>query len=250
VGGPFLRLPLFEGPLDLLLHLARREAIPLRELPLAQVTAQFLAYIDVMRALEIEVCGEFIEVAALLCLLKSRELLPPADGPDDEGPAGDPREALIDRLVEYASFRHAAGELDSRPRMGRDFFVRPDPGRELVQLREDEAESLDVDLLDMLGALRDLLERRRRAEPLYAAPQAVEPIEDRMRLLLERLVADPSLGLHDLLGDGAARPALVTAFLAILELARRGWIAIRAGAEGIRVERRFDGAAPVVGVLA
>ncbi len=248
MAGPFLRLPLFEGPLDLLLHLARRDAVPLRELPLAEVTAQFLAYIDVMRALEIEVCGEFVETASLLCLLKSRELLPRAEVDDDEEEVEDPREALVTRLVEYASFRQAAQELDARPRLGRDFFVRANPSAESAEHAAGRA--LEVDLIDVLGALRDLLERNRRDEPLHAAPGAVESVEDRMEAILALLVGRAGVGLDDLLGDRRDRPAVVTAFLAMLELVRRGWVGLVKGADELRIDRRFEGAPPAVRGLA
>ncbi len=122
---PFLQLNLFEGPLDLLLHLCRRHELSVVDLPIAQVTEQFLAYLDVMEELEIQIAGEFVEMAALLCLIKSRELLPTPDiAPEllDEGP--DPREVLIARLLEYKRFRQAALELGEQPQPRRDYFLR------------------------------------------------------------------------------------------------------------------------------
>ena len=225
---PFLRLALFEGPLDLLLHLCRRHELSVVEMPVAEVTEQFLAYLDVLDELEIEIAGEFLEMASLLCLIKSREILPAADLPpelvlDDTG--SDPRAELVARLLEYKRYREAARELSERPRLHRDFFVRGVEPLGAAGMDRLDA-PLDVDLTDLLGALRDLLERRREGGRVHAVggPAHVR-LEDRMESVLSRLAAGeaPFEALFD--GD-RTRAMVVATFLAVLELARRGLAAL------------------------
>ncbi|MCO4771295.1 MAG: segregation/condensation protein A [Deltaproteobacteria bacterium] len=212
--GPFLRLPLFEGPLDLLLHLCRRQELPLARLALSQVTAQFLAYLELMEELELEVAGEFVETAALLCLLKSREMLPANPLLDDEEEEHDPRADLIRRLLDYKSFSTAASTLDLLPRRGRDWFARPAP--EPVAGSEGP---LDCDLIDLLSALRDLLERSRQRASVHQVAAPLLPLADRMAEVLGQLLAAGGLDLSRLLPVDADRPLIVVTFLAVLHLA-------------------------------
>jgi len=213
--GPFLRLPLFEGPLDLLLHLCRRHELPLAKVPLAQVTAQFLAYLELMEELELGVAGEFVETAALLCLLKSRELLPASPADEDEDEEEDPRVALVQRLLLYRSIQTAAATLDLMPRRGREFFVRP-PGAEAEM--EDDA-PLDCDLVDLLSALRDLLERGRRRVAVHDVAAPLLPLADRMAEVLRMVLDAGGVELAALVPDDADRAFIVVTFLAILHLA-------------------------------
>jgi segregation and condensation protein A len=217
--GPFLRLPLFEGPLDLLLHLCRRHELPLAELPLAEVTTQFLAYLDVMDELELEVAGEFVEMASLLCVLKSRELLPVVETPalDLDEPEEDPRAALIFRLLAYKTYREAARELGARPRPGLQWFPRPALLDE--PLDDDSAAPLDCDLTDLLSALRDLVERARRREAVHTVSLAGVPLAERMVEVLSAVRAAGQLDLFTLLPSGD-RAFVVVTFLAILHLAQ------------------------------
>lgn len=222
-GGPFLRLPLFEGPLDLLLHLCRRQAVSLAEVPLATVTAQFLAYLDVMERLELEVAGEFVETAALLCLLKSRELLP-TPPPEEPGEAvADPRRELLARLLDLKRYRALARELERLPWRDRDFFLRPAVVE--GEVGADEEGALQIEPLDLLIALRDLLEVRRRAKVVHEAPAPRKRLQDRLDEVMDRLRATGASTLWDLLTDDDApqlRAQLVLTILALLELARQG----------------------------
>ncbi len=217
--GPFVRLPLFEGPLDLLLHLCRRQELPLSALPLAEVTRQFLAYLDVMDELELDVAGEFVEMASLLCLLKSRELLPVLDLPvlEEDEEEEDPRAALILRLLAYKTYREAARELASRPRPGRDWFARPPARPEAVD--DDLSAPLDCDLTDLLSALRDLVERSRRGEAVHRVSIAGVPLAERMAQVLAAVRLAGQLDLFALF-PSADRPYIVVTFLAILHLAQ------------------------------
>src|SRR4029077_18221516 len=123
-------LDVFEGPLDLLLHLVKKHELSILEIPIAFVTEKYLEYLDAMAALDIDVAGEYLLMAATLCHIKSRELLPPdALPPDDEHPEGfedglDPRADLIARLLEYQKYKEAAGQLGQRPVIGRNVWGR------------------------------------------------------------------------------------------------------------------------------
>ena len=221
---PFLRLPLFEGPLDLLLHLCRRHELSVAEMPLAEVTEQFLAYLEVLEELEIEVAGEFLEMASLLCLIKSREILPAADLPPElvpEDAVEDPRAELVARLLGYKRYREAAKELNARPRLHRDFFVRRQEPLEAAGLDRLDA-PLDVDMTDLLGALRDLLERRRTAEPSHdVGGTGHVRLEDRMTTILAMLERGEAV-FDSLFDADRSRAMVVATFLAVLELGRRG----------------------------
>lgn len=241
---PFLHLPLFDGPLDLLLHLCKRHELEIAELPIALITEQFLAYLDVLEELQIEVAGEFVAMASLLCLLKSRELLPvlEIEGDDDDEDGEDPRAALIARLLNYRRYRDASDRLDARERAGRDFFVRPLAPREAAGLDALDA-PLDVDLTDLLGALRDLLIERSRAEPIHAVEVPRMPLEQRVEELLDRLAAGPrKVELTRLFEAAMTRALVVVTVLATLHLARLGHIRLvqKDHVGPISVERRFD----------
>jgi len=212
--GPFLRLPLFEGPLELLLHLCRRQEMPLAELPLAEVTRQFLAYLSVLDELELDVAGEFVETAALLCLLKSRELLPALPDTEEDEDLEDLRAALVQRLLDYKSFQGAAATLDLLPRAGRDYLSRPRLAQE-----GDEEGPLECDLVDLLSALRDLLERGRKRAAVHEVSAPHLPLAERMADVLAALIARGRSALLDLFPTGADRPLIVVTFLAILHLA-------------------------------
>src|SRR5690606_34227234 len=139
-------LEMFEGPLDLLLHLVRRHELDILDIPIAFITEKYIEYIGFARSLDIEIAGEYLLMAATLAFLKSRELLPTTPGAEDEGEEEedgvDPREELIRRLIEYERFREAGAELGSRPLFGRDVFPRggdpdvilPEPGLAPVTL--------------------------------------------------------------------------------------------------------------------
>ncbi len=248
---PFLRLPLFEGPLDLLLHLCRRHELSVTEMPVAAVTEQFLAYLEVLEELEIEIAGEFVEMASLLCLIKSREILPAADLPPELLPDDadqDPRAELIARLLEYKRYREAAKEISQRPRLHRDYFVRRQEPLEAAGLDRLDA-PLDVDLTELLGALRDLLERRRTTDRTHSVggPAQVR-LEDRMTAILA-LLARGEAAFEALFDADRTRAMVVATFLAVLELARRGLAALcqTGHLQPLVLRPLFEGPPPALG---
>jgi segregation and condensation protein A len=214
-----VKLDVFEGPLDLLLHLIRENEVDIHDIPIAAIATQYVSYLSLMRELNLDVAGEYLLMAATLAWIKSRLLLPPSEG--DEEDEADPRLDLVARLLEYQRYREVAEQLGQRPLLGRDVFAAraagPDP------LPESERE-LDVDLFKLVQAFRDVL-RRSRPEP---APHAVETervtVIECMREVMQRLAARPLLAFEDLFegaaGELPSRSRLIATFLALLELTR------------------------------
>jgi len=219
----------FSGPLDLLLHLIRKNRLDIADIPIALVTAQYLQYLEFMRALDVVVAGEYLVMAATLLQIKSRMLLP-AQG-EEEGDEEDPRQEIVAPLMELAAVKEAARRLEERPQLGRNVFVPPAPVA-LAPAGEGGADQgpvvLEVSLHDLAEALRRALGRRslpRRVE----LERARVTVAQRMEELRAELKARPSLSLFELLtsrGRAGAdhRPLkgwIIATFLAVLELARR-----------------------------
>ncbi len=215
--GCAVKLPTFEGPLDLLLHLIRANEVDVHDIPIALISAQYLEYLELMQELDIDVAAEYLVMTATLAHIKSRMLLPP--DPDAEIEEGeDPRAELARRLAEYARFKEVATELDGRPQLGRDVFeAMPD----LSEVGKREA-PLDVSLFSMLEALRRVLAHLPQEEQHHQVQIERVTLQDRMIAVMDflREAAEPTLLFEDLLRDGeATRHRLVMTFLAILELA-------------------------------
>jgi segregation and condensation protein A len=245
-----VRLPVFEGPLDLLLHLIREQELDITDLPIAQVARQYLEYLELMRELHLDVAAEYLVMAATLAWLKSRLLLPPDDaGEEEEGP--DPRAELVARLLELQRFQEAARDLGARPLLGREIWAPP--GEPVPPVPEGERE-IDVGILQLVEALRRALRTASAAEAVHEVVTEAVTVRERMVAVIDALEAAEVVELDALLrGPGgvvASRSAIVATFLAILELARIAALRIfqsldhRGAPRGpIRV-RRSGGAAP------
>jgi segregation and condensation protein A len=225
-----VKLPIFEGPLDLLLHLTRLNEVEITDIPIARVCEQYLAYLDLMRELNIDVASEYLVMAATLAWIKSQMLLP-VEVEDDEDAGLDPRAELVRRLLDYQRFKEVAEQLGERQRLGRDVFPARTTGPERPS---EEERAIAVDLTALLGALRDVL---RSAPPSGAAHELfVEPItvRERMVAVMDQLAGEEAVEFVALLRDagGDAQPTLgliVATFLAILELARLGVLRLYQG---------------------
>jgi len=216
---PFYRVKLdvFEGPLDLLLHLIKKNEVELTDIPVAKITEQYLAYLEMMRGLSLDVAGEFLVMAATLMLIKSRMLLPTNE--EDEAEEADPRAELVQQLLEYQRFREAAWELAERPLLQRDVFVREaldDPEITASQ----EPPPVKATVWELLEAFRAVLQR--------AAPESVHQVQleqvslrDCARRLLARLRDTRTLRFEDVFESGATRMEIIVTFLALLELMKQ-----------------------------
>ncbi len=213
-----IKLSVFEGPLDLLLHLIRENQVDIADIPIALIADQYLAYLELWQLLDIDVAAEYLVMAATLAHLKSRMLLPPSEGDADEEGA-DPRAELARRLAEYAVFKDAAQELDTHALLGRDVF----PGAPLREEKEPQERELSVSLLELVEALRRALSRLPPEEIHHRVNLERVTLQERMVAVMDRLAAesDAALLFEDLLVDAArTRHLIAMTFLAILELAR------------------------------
>lgn len=228
-------LPVFEGPLDLLLHLVKVSEVEISDIPVARICDQFHEYLGLMEDLDLDVAGEYVYEASLLIQLKSKMLLPIPR--DEEGrPLEDPRQELVDRLLEYRRIKEAAESLAEVHSLRRGVWGRPptDP-KEIV----DDAESVreidlgDVSLFDLLGALQSVLDRydREHPPPLHLQQETFS-VRDQVGRMLHRMKGGRALRLLDDLRALSCRAEAVAAFLAVLEMAKM---------ELIRLEQAVDG---------
>lgn len=235
-----VRLEAFEGPLDLLLHLIRRNEVSIYDIPIALITEQYLEYLGLMQELNLDVAGEFLVMASTLIHIKSRMLLPrPDPAQEDAGPEEDPREALVRRLLEHQKYKAAAELLHERETVRSAQFTRPDASIAAAAGDQYEPE-LEVDLFSLLAAFRGVLERASRRPPMVIPPEQIS-IEGRMQQLLARLSETDACGFEDLFADGdGSRPFLIVTFLALLEMIRLKLVRVfQSGAFGpIRVYKR------------
>jgi segregation and condensation protein A len=214
-----IRVQSFEGPLDLLVHLIKKNQINVYDIPIALVTEQYLEYLDLMQELNLDVASEFLVMAATLIHIKSRTLLPrPDPAQEDVGLAEDPRDALVRRLLEHQKFKAAAELLHERETLRSAQWTRPDSRVEAIAGDDYEPE-LEVDLFSLLSAFRLVLQRARERPPMLLPPEQVS-IETRIEQLLERLSETQACGFEDLFDDTASRGDMIVTFLAILEMIR------------------------------
>ena len=212
-------LDLFEGPLDLLLYLIRRQNLDIVNIPIAQITQQYIAYIQLMEALNLELAAEYLVMAALLAEIKSRMLLPRQSVQEDE--EEDPRATLIRRLQEYEAIKIAAEELDLLPRVERDIFeIEVD-----ISPLSVEQQLPDIRLKDMLLAFQDVLKRVDQLSHHQITKEALS-VRERMATILANLKGENSLFFSQLFIRKEGRQGVVVSFLAILELGKEGLIEI------------------------
>ncbi len=209
-------LDVFEGPLDLLLHLCRKQSLDIREIPVATVIDQYLAYLDLMKELNLEVAGTFLAMAATLCQIKSHMLLPRPDALEEGDDGPDPAADLIRRLMEYEQFKHAAAALRRQPVLDRDTF---EPVRSSEE--EDAAQRpVEGNLFGLLDALRQLLEDRHRAPGEHKVAVSRFSLADRMRELVRRVGDRGDAACLELVEADASREEILVTFLALLEMIR------------------------------
>jgi segregation and condensation protein A len=206
-------LEAFEGPLDLLLYLIRRQNLDILDIPIAEITKQYMGYIAMLDEMQFELAAEYLVMAAILAEIKSRMLLPRLQS--DEEDEDDPRAELVRRLQEYERFKQAAENLDDLPRTGRDFVVAEAFMTEhhIVQIPPE------VDLADMLDALRDVLGR---AELFSHHQIQMEPlsVRERMTSIIDRLRKNPYMEFQFFFTPEEGRMGVVVTFLALMELTR------------------------------
>ena len=215
-----VRLTNFEGPLDLLIHLIKKNEVDVYDIPIVLISQQYLEYLDLMREIDLDVAGEFLVMAATLIHIKSRMLVPRVEvGAEADEPEEDPREALVQRLLEHQRFKAAAEMLHECETVRSAQWTRPDERVEELAGAPFER-ALEVDLFSLLQAFQAVLSRARDRRTGIRLPAAVVSIESRMQEMLKRLADRGPCGFDDLFADVSSRQEIIVTFLATLELIR------------------------------
>ena len=212
-------LEAFEGPLDLLLYLIRKQNFNILDIPLASVTRQYLDYVDQIRRHNLELASEYLLMAAMLIEIKSRMLLPPKKTDDGREPE-DPRAELVRRLIEYERIKLAAAQLDQLPVLGRDFL------RAQVHIEQSlQPRWPDVDVADLRAAWADILKRARLNQHHTISREQLS-VREHMSIVLRRLQGRRFVEFHDLFDTTRGVPVLVVTFIAMLELSRESLLEV------------------------
>ncbi len=216
-----VRLEIFEGPLDLLLHLIRKNEVDIYDIPIALIVEQYMAYLDMLKSLNLDVAGEFLVMAATLSHIKSRMLLP-QEAEGEEEPE-DPRAELVRRLLEYQRFKEAAEELMEFDQLGREVFVR-EPGEDEIEraAREggiDKVEFAEVGIFQILDAFKQVLERAKITDWHEVTLDRIS-ITERISNIMELLRDRENINFEELFAGEATKVELIVSFLAVLELLR------------------------------
>lgn len=226
-----IKLDIFEGPLDLLLHLIKKSEVDIYDIPISIITEQYLEYIEMMKEMNLDVAGEFLIMAATLVHIKSKMLLPvDEEAEETEEDGADPREELIRRLLEYQRYKEAAKELGERPLLGRDVFKRgcDEPLDEL----EDGAGFMSVSVFELMEVLKGILARAPKERRIELTSERFK-IADKINYVMEIVGRDKSATFTSLFPDEATRGEIVVTFLAILELAKLLMIRIHQTEDGV-----------------
>jgi len=211
-----IKLEIFEGPMDLLLHLIKKHELNVYDIPIALITQQYLEYLDIMKSLDMEIAGEFLVMASTLTHIKSRMLLPPPENPEAEDDGIDPRAELIRRLLEYKSFKEAAGSLEDKEETWSRVFTRQGDSPELPA--DDEPLLFDFHLFDLLSALKDVIARV--PDTKFEITTETVSITEKISQILARLEIVDSILFADLFEGSTSRMQVIGTFLALLELVK------------------------------
>jgi segregation and condensation protein A len=246
---PRIHLPVFEGPLDLLLYLIRRDRIDIHDIPIAPITRQYMEYLDVMRELNLDVAGEFMVMAATLIHIKSKMLVPVEPTEVEGEEAEDPREALVQRLLEFERYKAAAGVLYQKGQIRAATWTRPETA--LPRLLDDAGEEmLEAGLFDLISAFKELLDRRKTLLA-HEVQSDGKSVEQRMDEVIALLREGQSIDFLELFAGQATKADMIVTFLALLELIRLKTVKVyqRGNFGAIRVFRPVgpETAAPAAG---
>ncbi|WP_414693816.1 segregation and condensation protein A [Polaromonas sp.] len=212
-------LEAFEGPLDLLLYLIRKQNFNILDIPMAAVTRQYLVYVDEIRATNLELAAEYLLMAAMLIEIKSRMLLPPKKTADGQEPE-DPRAELVRRLLEYEQIKLAAHKLNEIPQFGRDFLRAQVYVEQALQPRFP-----DVNVVDLQDAWRDIVKRAKLVQHHVISREELS-VREHMSIVLRKLQGQKFVEFENLFDPARGMPVLVVSFIALLELSKEGLIEV------------------------
>ena len=212
-----VRLEVFEGPLDLLLYLIKKDELEIHDIPIETITTQYVQYLELMQMLDLNVAGEFLVMAATLMMIKSRMLLPVEERPELEAEEEDPRWDLVRQLVEYKKFKDAALHLEALELRREDIFGRD--GAEAVLGKEPDVALHDVGLFDLISAFSDAL-KKVKSEELREIFAERFTVAEKIELLGERLRREKRFSISRMFAGMRSRNEIACTFLALLELIR------------------------------
>jgi segregation and condensation protein A len=218
-----VKLEVFEGPLDLLLYLIKKEEIDIYDIPIAKITDQYLGYLEMMKLLDLNIAGEFIVMAATLMHIKSRMLLP-QEGLTEEELEEDPRAELVRRLLEYKKFKEAAGDLSHMARKQKDYFVRLGSDKTLAPEQEDAF--IEANLFDLITAFSKILKEIPK-EVFQEVVKDEFTVSQKIHDIVHMLVDKKVLYFTELFKKAKNKAEIISTFLAVLELIRLKEIMVR-----------------------
>ncbi|MCG6895239.1 MAG: segregation/condensation protein A [Desulfobacteraceae bacterium] len=205
----------FEGPMDLLVHLIKKHELDIYDIPIAMITDQYLAYLEWMQAMNIDFAGEFLLMASTLAHIKSRMLLPVHGGEDDEDE--DPRSQITRPLLEYLKMKNAAEMLAERPLLGDGTFVRRTDTKAFID--EAEGEMIQVGLFELIDAFQRILQNVSPDQKVALTADGIS-VKDRINQLVDVLEESGSITFEELFPEGANRADIIVTFLALLEMVK------------------------------
>lgn len=213
-----IKLDIFEGPLDLLLYLIKKNEIDIYNIPIALITEQYLQYLKMIKALNLDLAGEYLVMASTLIHIKSRMLLPPPDETEEGEEEEDPRAELIRQLLEHKTFKEIASDLGNRPLLERDVFTRTASLPEEMESSAPEAEEIiEVSVFELIEAFQRVVSQLDKKELLEIDLEKLS-LTDIMSDIMDQLAVMKSLTFEDLFKEKKDRRRIIYAFLAILEL--------------------------------
>lgn len=218
-----VKLHTFEGPLDLLLFLIRKNEVDIYDIPITEITIQYLEYLDLMQSLDLEIASDFILMAATLMRIKAQMLLPQ---PELEEELEDPRKEIVDRLLEYQKYKEIAQGLAELEDHQRDFYPRSSFHLEGNGFEEEVVRCSEVSLFDLIATFKQVMDRARQQS--YHNIREVEiSVDEQIAYVSEQLTIKEEALFIDLISEFKSRVVIIATFLAILELIRRGTIVVR-----------------------
>src|SRR6202171_6531456 len=212
-----INIPMYEGPLDLLLDLIKQQKMSIHDIQISKITAQYLDYLHKLEELDVDVSAEFIYMAATLIYIKSKMLLPPDPLGETEDVAGDPRAELVQRLVEHEKFKNAAQLLYQKQQIEENVWSKPD--RSLYEGENTEGE-LIVSLVDLVKVFQEVLERRKEVAKIDLQHDQFTVAQMMDQLRKQLITSDEGLRLVEFVESCPSRNAMIVAFLAVLEMVR------------------------------
>jgi len=227
-----IKLPIFEGPLDLLLYLIKKEEVDIYDIPIAKITGQYLEYLQMLEALDLGIAGQFLVMAATLMHIKSRMLLPQEENLEEDLPEEDPRAELVKRLVEYKKFKEAAGNLADLDKKRECIYNRLGEPDNIDQICDSGSgdEGFEASIFDLITAFAKVVKNVSKEE-FYQVLQDEFTVSQKIHDLFHMLVDKPLVYFTDLFSKAKNKLEAITIFLALLELIRLNEVVVKQGAE-------------------